>query len=137
MIRDRGAETKVRPVRSRRIGKIATRPADHSTLSAQENHKEMESQVNKVNRLLADLKENKPGAAQELMPFVYQELHRLAMSYMRKERQDHTLQPTALVHEAYLRLVKSPTVDWKDKAHFFGIAANLMRRILIDHARQH
>jgi RNA polymerase sigma factor (TIGR02999 family) len=71
------------------------------------------------------------------MPLVYDELRRLASSYLRQERSDHTLQPTALVHEAYLRLVDQKNVHWKDKGHFFAITAQLMRRILVDHARCH
>src|SRR5215469_1567579 len=68
------------------------------------------------------------------MPLVYDELRRLARSYMRQERQDHTLQSTALVHEAFLRLVDQ-NVQWNSRAHFFGIAAQMMRRILVDHAK--
>src|SRR5262249_1120927 len=71
------------------------------------------------------------------VPVVYGELRRLAGSYMRRERQDHTLQATALVHEAYLKLVEQRSVNWQSRAHFFGVAAQLMRRILIDHARGH
>jgi len=68
---------------------------------------------------------------------VYAELRRLAASYMRKERCDHTLQATALVHEAYLKLIEQRSVNWQSRAHFFGIAAQIMRRILVDHARGH
>jgi RNA polymerase sigma factor (TIGR02999 family) len=68
---------------------------------------------------------------------VYNELRRLAGSYMRRERPDHTLQATALVHEAYMKLVEQQSVNWQSRAHFFGVAAQLMRRILIDHARGH
>jgi RNA polymerase sigma factor (TIGR02999 family) len=71
------------------------------------------------------------------MPLVYDELRRLAREYIRRERADHTLQATALVHEAYLRMVDEKNVTWKDRAHFYGIAARLMRRILVDHARAH
>jgi len=71
------------------------------------------------------------------MPLVYEELRRLAREYIRRERADHTLQATALVHEAYLRMVNEKSVTWKDRAHFYGIAARLMRRILVDHARAH
>ena len=71
------------------------------------------------------------------MPAVYQELRRRAVAYLRRERSDHTLQPTALVHEAYLRLVGQQRVVWQNRAHFFGIAAQMMRRILVDHAREH
>jgi len=71
------------------------------------------------------------------MPLVYNELRRLADHYLRQERQDHTLQPTALVHEAYLKLIDQTRVDWQNRAHFFGVAAQVMRRILVDHARRH
>jgi RNA polymerase sigma-70 factor (ECF subfamily) len=76
-------------------------------------------------------------AREELMPLVYDELRRLAASYLRRERPDHTLQPTALVNEAYLRLVEEKRVHWQGKSHFFGVSAKLMRRILVDHARSH
>ena len=75
-------------------------------------------------------------ALERLMPLVYGELRKLAASYLRTERPDHTLQPTALVHEAFLRLVDQRSVDWASRAHFFGIAAQMMRRILVDHARK-
>ena len=71
------------------------------------------------------------------MPLVYGELKRLAGSYLRRERQDHTLQSAALVNEAYMRLVDQSQVRWQNKSHFFGIAAQMMRRILVDHARGH
>ena len=71
------------------------------------------------------------------MPLVYEELRRLARDYLQRERADHTLQATALVHEAYLRMVDEKSVSWKDRAHFYGIAARLMRQILVDHARAH
>lgn len=90
-----------------------------------------------VTVLLTKLTEGNEGAAAKLIPLVYDELRRLAGGYMRRERSDHTLQPTALVHEAYLKLVKQRSVDWQGRAHFFGIAAQMMRRILIDHARGH
>jgi RNA polymerase sigma factor (TIGR02999 family) len=70
-----------------------------------------------------------------MLPLVYDELHRLAAGYLRRERPDHTLQPTALVHEAYLRLVGQRQVDWRDRAQFIGVAAGMMRRILVNHAR--
>lgn len=76
-------------------------------------------------------------ASARLMPLVYDELRRLAQIYLSRERLDHTLQPTALVHEAYLRLVDQSRVEWQNRAHFLGIAAQIMRRILIDHARMH
>jgi len=71
-----------------------------------------------------------------LLPLVYEELHRIAGRAIRKERSDHTLQPTALVHEAYVRLVKSDGVAWQDRAHFLGVAAYVMRQVLVDHARK-
>ncbi len=75
-------------------------------------------------------------ALDRLLPLVYTELHKQAARYLRKERVGHTLQPTALVHEAYLRLVNQRDVEWQNRAHFFGICAQLMRRILVDHARE-
>lgn len=74
-------------------------------------------------------------AAEALMPLVYAELRRRAASLMRRERSDHTLQPTALVHEAFLRLVQQDRVDWQGRTHFFATASQFMRRILVDHAR--
>ena len=77
-----------------------------------------------------------PGAESQIMNVVYDELAKLAVSYMRRERPGHTLQPTALVHEAYLRLVDQDICDWRDRRHFFGIAARVMRQVLVDHARR-
>jgi RNA polymerase sigma factor (TIGR02999 family) len=77
-----------------------------------------------------------PEALNVLMPLVYDELRRLARAYLRREHGARTLQTTALVHEAYLRLVDQTCVDWKNRAHFFGVAAHLMREILVDHARR-
>jgi RNA polymerase sigma-70 factor (ECF subfamily) len=74
-------------------------------------------------------------ARDELVAVVYDELRRLAAAYLRRERDNHTLQPTALVHEAYLRLAAQDRTAWKNRAQFFGIAAQMMRRILVDHAR--
>src|SRR5580692_6894681 len=90
-----------------------------------------------VTLLLGKMAHGDEGAAAQLMPMVYDELRRLAGGYMRRERTDHTLQPTALVHEAYLKMVEQRSVDWQSRSHFFGIAAQMMRRILIDHARGH
>jgi len=90
-----------------------------------------------VTVLLAEVAKGNENAASRLIPLVYAELRRLAGWYMRRERSDHTLQPTALVHEAYLKLVEQRSVDWQSRAHFFGIAAQVMRRILVDHARGH
>ena len=95
------------------------------------------SSGNEVTRLLIDWGNGDKGALERLTPLVYDELRALARRYMRRERAGHTLQTTALVNEAYLRLVQQKDVHWQNRAHFFGIAAQLMRRILIDHARSH
>lgn len=97
----------------------------------------MDSQQPDVNVLLSQLTQGDQAAGERLMPLVYDELKHLARSYMRRERQDHTLQTTALAHEAYLKLVRQQSTNWQGRSHFFGIAAQLMRRILIDHARSH
>jgi RNA polymerase sigma factor (TIGR02999 family) len=89
-----------------------------------------------VTQLLAKLSSGDRTALDELLPLVYDELRRLADRYLRRERSDHTLQATALVNEAYLRLVDQ-NVPWQNRAHFFGVAAEMMRRILVDHARSH
>lgn len=95
------------------------------------------SESQEVTLLLSALTRGDDGAASKLIPMVYGELRRLAGGYMRRERVDHTLQATALVHEAYLKLIEQRSVNWQSRAHFFGVAAQLMRRILIDHARGH
>lgn len=89
-----------------------------------------------VTVLLQAMRAGDVTAEESLIPLVYQELHRLARSYMRRERPDHTLQPTALIHEAYLRLA-GEDVDWQSREHFIGVAAHVMRRVLVDHARGH
>src|ERR1044071_10239742 len=89
-----------------------------------------------VTQLLIDWSEGDQKALDKLMPLVYSELRRLASNYLRRERQNHTLQPTALVNEAYLKLIDQKNARWQNRAHFFGISAQLMRRILVDHARQ-
>jgi RNA polymerase sigma factor (TIGR02999 family) len=88
-----------------------------------------------VTQLLFRLRIGDREAESKLVDAVYGELHRLAAAYMRRERLDHTLQPTALLHEAYVRLVNQREKDWQNRAHFFGVAAQVMRRILVDHAR--
>jgi RNA polymerase sigma factor (TIGR02999 family) len=88
-----------------------------------------------VTQLLSDARQGAPGAHDQLFSIVYTELRRIAANYMRRERADHTLQATALVHEAYMQLVDQTRVNWQSRAHFFGVAAQLMRRILVDHAR--
>lgn len=90
-----------------------------------------------VTQILHDWSAGDKAAADKLMPIVYQELRRLAQSYLRRERADHTLQATALVHEAYLRLVDQSRVSWQNRAHFCAVAAQLMRRVLLQHARAH
>jgi RNA polymerase sigma-70 factor (ECF subfamily) len=97
----------------------------------------MQSASKDVTRLLQGLKHGDAMAEAKLITAVYNELRRLAGAYMRRERPDHTLQATALVHEAYFRLVDQKSVDWQNRAHFFGVAAHVMRRLLIDHARGH
>jgi RNA polymerase sigma factor (TIGR02999 family) len=89
-----------------------------------------------VTRLLLSWSGGDKNALNEIVPLVYRELRRLAAAYLRRERHDHTLQPTALVHEAYLRLVDQDRVDCHTRAQFFGIAANLMRQILVNHAKR-
>lgn len=88
-----------------------------------------------VTQALREVSAGDREAFEKLMPLVYDELRRLAVRYLRRERPDHTLQPTALVNEAYLRLVDQTRVNWKNRAHFFSISAEIMRRILVDYAR--
>lgn len=90
-----------------------------------------------VTRLLIDWSNGRREARERLLPIVYEELRRMAQRQMRQERTGHTLQATALVHEAYLKLVDQRRVSWRNRAHFFGVAAKMMRRILVDHARSH
>jgi RNA polymerase sigma-70 factor, ECF subfamily len=87
-----------------------------------------------VTQLLKAMRAGDAQAAENLLPLVYSELHRLAKAYMRRERPDHTLQATALINEAYLRLV-GEDIDWNSRAHFIGLAAHVMRRVLVDYAR--
>ena len=89
-----------------------------------------------VTRLLREWQAGSGPALERLIPLVYDELHALASRYLSRERRDHTLQTTALVNEAFLKLAGQREVDWQSRAHFFGIAAKLMRRILVDHARR-
>jgi RNA polymerase sigma factor (TIGR02999 family) len=94
------------------------------------------SSVN-VTMLLKQLSSGNKNAVAELVPLLYDELRRMASHYLQRERPGHTLQATALVHEAYLRLVDQKDVEWQNRSHFFGVAAQQMRRILVDHARAH
>src|SRR5438132_6796345 len=90
-----------------------------------------------ITQLLIDWNNGNQNALDKLMPMVYKELRRLASSYLRQQRPDHSLQATALVNEAYLHLIDCKNISWKNRAHFFGVAAQLMRNILVDHARNH
>jgi len=90
-----------------------------------------------ITRILHDWNNGNQEAKERLLPFVYDELKRQARILMSRERADHTLQPTALVHEAFLRLSEQTGIAWKDRSHFYGIASRLMRQILVDHARLH
>jgi RNA polymerase sigma-70 factor, ECF subfamily len=93
------------------------------------------SQPPEITRWLQEWSSGKENALEALMPVVYAELHRQAASYLRRERVGHTLHATALINEAYLKLIDQREVNWQNRAHFFGIAAQAMRRILVDHAR--
>jgi len=95
------------------------------------------SSKNEVTQLLLDWSAGDEQALEQLIPIVVEDLRRRAAGYLRRERRGHTLQPTALVNEVYLRLVDQRRVQWRNRAHFFGVAAQLMRRILVDHARAH
>jgi RNA polymerase sigma-70 factor (ECF subfamily) len=90
-----------------------------------------------VTGLLDDWTRGNARALDRLLPLVYEELRRIAARQLRRERAGHTLQPTALVHEAYVKLVDQRRVDWRSRAHFFGVASQVMRRLLVDHARRH
>ena len=90
-----------------------------------------------VTRYLREMGRGEPDAAAKVIPLVYDELRQLARSYLQRERSDHTLQPTAIVHEAYLRLVKENEIEWESRSHFFAIAARVMRQILVNYAIAH
>lgn len=89
-----------------------------------------------ITEMLKEWGDGNQKVLDELMPFVYEELRRQASRYLRKERREHTLQTTALIHEAYLKLIDQKNVEWQNRAHFFAIAAQAMRRILVDYARE-
>lgn len=97
----------------------------------------METNRGEVTQLLIDLKAGNRVAEGKLIPLVYNELRRIAANRLRGEPRNHSLQPTALVHEAYIRLTKLQHVDWQSRSHFFAVSATLMRQILVDHARAH
>ena len=90
-----------------------------------------------VTQMLEKWRDGNPEVLDGLMPLVYSQLHRIAKGYMRREREDHTLQPTALVNEVYMRLLNQRKITWNDRGHFFTFAARMMRNILKDHARAH
>jgi RNA polymerase sigma-70 factor, ECF subfamily len=96
-----------------------------------------EKQPSEITRILQDWNDGNEDAKEMLLPFVYEELKRQARYLMAKERSNHTLQSTALVHEVFLRLSEQSGIDWKNRAHFYGIASRMMRQILVDYARQH
>ena len=95
----------------------------------------MDASPNEITEQLIAWSNGDEAALERLIPAVYQELRRMAQHYLRGEDSGHSLQPTALVHEAYLRLIDQTKVEWQNRAHFFGVAAQMMRRILIDHAK--
>lgn len=97
----------------------------------------MPASKDEVTQLLRQWRNGDNEALEQLTPLVYEELHRLAHRYIQRERAGHTLQTTALLNEAYVRLVEQTDVDWENRAHFFGVAAQIMRHILVDYARQH
>jgi RNA polymerase sigma factor (TIGR02999 family) len=125
----------------RRWLRRATREAEHrSPTTPPTSGTDLSELSQRITDLLTDLEEDQSGrkpSPQELLDLVYDELHDLARRYMSRERPNHTLQPTALVHEAYLKLVDQTRVSWQGRTHFLAVGANLMRRILIDHARGH
>src|SRR4051812_16487879 len=96
-----------------------------------------EQKASEITEILRDWNGGSEDAKERLLPFVYDELKRQARILMSRERADHTLQPTALVHEAFLRLSEQTGIDWKNRSHFYGIASRLMRQVLVDHARLH
>src|ERR1700686_3577962 len=106
------------------------------TTEVQQYQPQTMSDTHEVTLLLAEWAKGNQRALDNLTPLVYRELRQLAAGYLRKERQGHTLQPTALVHEAYVRLVDQTNPSWQSRSHFFGVAARLMRQILVDHARK-
>ena len=97
----------------------------------------MDEENGELTLLLRRWRDSDSDALEKLMPLIYEQLHAIAASYMRREREDHTLQPTALVNEVYLRLLNQRKIAWNDRAHFYTFAAHMMRNILKDHARVH
>ncbi len=95
------------------------------------------NQTSQITQILEEIKAGDRSAFEKLVPLVYDELRELAASHLKRERKNHTLQPTALVHETYMKLLDQSRVDWQGRTHFFAVGAQAMRRILVDHARQH
>ena len=95
----------------------------------------MEKEKQEISVILKDWSGGNRASADVLLALVYDELRKIASQYLRKERSGHTLQPTALVHEAYIKLIDISDINWQDRAHFFAVSANVMRHILVDHAR--
>ena len=95
----------------------------------------MVENLQEISVILKDWSEGNRASADRLLSLVYDELRKIAGQYLRKEKSDHTLQPTALVHEAYIKLIDISDISWQDRAHFFAVSANIMRHILVDHAR--
>jgi RNA polymerase sigma-70 factor, ECF subfamily len=108
-----------------------------ATLTPTGDDPETEQLRGEVTELLQQIADGHQAAAELLLPMIYDELRRIARSFMRRERENHTLQPTALVHEAYLRMLGQNRVSWQSRGHFLSIAATMMRRILVDSSRQH
>src|SRR5215475_2098774 len=112
-------------------------PASHSHFGAPPGETMAQPSSHDVTRLLLEWRNGDQQALEKLTALLYGELRSLAARYLRRERPDHTLQATALVNEAYLQLIGQQQMDWKNRAHFIGVAAHLMRNILVDHARAH
>ncbi|MFZ1699772.1 MAG: sigma-70 family RNA polymerase sigma factor [Pyrinomonadaceae bacterium] len=96
-----------------------------------------EPRSSEITSILQDWNGGDEAARERLLPFVYDELRRQARFMMLRERSDHTLQPTALVHEAFVRLIEQSGMEWRDRSHFYGFASRVMRQVLVDHARKH
>ena len=112
-------------------------PVSRTELSRARERPMSKPSPHEVTQLLLDWRNGDKAALDKLTPLVYNELRRLANHYLKGERKDHTLQGTALVHEAYIKLIGQGDFEWQNRAHFFGVAARLMRQILVDHARKH
>lgn len=123
--------------RPRCTASLLPRSADPAAVSAPRGPESMDADSGEVTLLLKRWQQGDPEVLGALIPLVYQQLHTIAQGYMRRERDDHTLQPTALVNEVYMRLLNQRKITWDDRVHFFVFAARIMRNILKDHARAH